>query len=703
MQLKQGSKSDNSTMDFEFNNQRISRKYQGVIYTPDEISSKMCKLALRKYLNMEVHKKTSLNSHFSSFEDILVEKKPEIRCIVAEAIGKAKIVDPACGSGHFLLKMLFHLEEIYFAFKESPHAFASMPLLEFRKSIVTNNLYGVDIDPQAIKLCKNRLIFVLSGKNASNNDGATRLNIDLNVRSGNSVLGFNERLKTLGEMKSDLKLIEERNLLRENCQRSCEGAVQVLRKSIFEKTDQAREMLTARLLSQPKLSRTKKKLAKMINEDLSLEKRFNEVFHPFHWPLEFSEIDSGGGFDIVIGNPPYIRADSPGAGFQEYRKLVEDLYENLFGKWDLYVAFIQLGMALLKKGGVLHYIIPDAFCTAKYAQETRSQLLSKVKLDQIDFFPGLRLFENVGVHNILLLAIKEMPPRNWKVTRVFHKTLSQEDYREALIAEEVGMLVFRQKIDSTLAKMEQIKPKLGEICFVSKGMVLNSDEKNFKGEFKKNDLLASLKDENHPKAYTTGALIDKYCIRQLKYLEWDTLRVPKRLSRPTFPELYCNPKLMVTRIGCRAVYDETGVITDTNVNLVVPRFYLRQISNRSVNKKTEKALTQQFSALSQEINLRYLCALINSKFGLDYLNSIRKHRMENYIYPNDLKQLPIPKIEKRKQSRIAKAVEKIETFCKEKRSVCAKKQEKYDSLIQAMMRKIDELVEEVYKKCIHKI
>ncbi|SUB97327.1 hypothetical protein [Prevotella nigrescens] len=89
----------------------------------------------------------------------------------------------------------------------------------------------------------------------------------------------------------------------------------------------------------------------------------------------------------------------------------------------------------------------------------------------------------------------------------------------------------------------------GDFCYISVGMVVNADEKKAKGEFRKDDLISETYDEIHSRKYIEAKDIDKYRVKRVRYLEWNTERCPDKLRRPTFRELYNRPKLLINRLG----------------------------------------------------------------------------------------------------------------------------------------------------------
>ncbi|MFX0063991.1 MAG: Eco57I restriction-modification methylase domain-containing protein [Candidatus Hermodarchaeota archaeon] len=594
----------------------INVKGLGAVYTPDLITLKMCKAVLTQIISNEIEQ-TTLSNNINTFRDLLSITDPELQKIILNKLKTLKILDPACGTGHFLLAMLFHLEQIYLAFQTSNPYLVKQSKAQIREYIISNNLFGVDILPEAVKIARVRLFTALAEAYEDQSIQPSS-NIDFNLKTGNSVVGSYDQV--------------DKNQLN----------------SLDKPLD---ALLSERLL----------KILNIQNKSLTW---FNKEIRPFHWTLEFPKVFAkpNDGFDIIIGNPPYVRADSSDREFQQYRKFTEKLFDTLVEKWDLYIAFIELGLKLLKPQGILAYIISDAFCTSKYAKKSRNLLLKSGFLYQIDLFPDISLFENVGVNNVIIYFLNNKNEQSLPTKRVIHRTIDKIEKIEFLNPANVGELVFRKDVNLDLLKLNTIKLKLGEICFINVGMVLNSHEKKARGEFRKENLISSKKDNVHCREYITGAYINYYQIKEIKYLEWGTNRVPHKIRRPTFPELYIPPKLMVSRIGCKAVYDERGILADDNVNIIMPRYYLRDVKNRVLNRKEEQNLTKNFADKSTHFDLRFICAIINSELGRNYLNAIRQHRMKNYIYPNELKKLPVPEVTREEQQKIVELVLEIESL-----------------------------------------
>ena len=143
----------------------------------------------------------------------------------------------------------------------------------------------------------------------------------------------------------------------------------------------------------------------------------------FEWRFEFPEVlDNKGifsGFDVVIGNPPYIRADEQDLN-QRRAILASKRFETLSENWDLYVAFLELGHHLLKEGGLMSMIIPDAYGLAKYAATSHSFFLQHSTLLRLDFFRGFQVFEEAAVGSFIPFIEKTQPAKKHIPERRLH-------------------------------------------------------------------------------------------------------------------------------------------------------------------------------------------------------------------------------------------------------------------------------------------
>ena len=293
----------------------------------------------------------TLNLDVEQFaRDAIAESEgPELVRAFQQALGKVSVLDPTCGSGAFLFAAIQILEPLYLACLEamrgflgdverSPRRRRPEYLSDFRKalenvaahpseryfilkSIVVENLYGVDIMQEAVEICKLRLFLKLVAQLESREQIEPLPDIDFNIRAGNTLVGFTslaeirEAFATDGGGQRRMLYREEEEALK-RVEEKAKDADDIFR--IF------REMQTEQGMDAGELAESKRKLRERMDglreeldrhlageygieaEDETAYAKWREGHQPFHWFVEFYGIVRGGGFDVVIGNPPYL-------------------------------------------------------------------------------------------------------------------------------------------------------------------------------------------------------------------------------------------------------------------------------------------------------------------------------------------------------------------------------------------------------------
>ena len=371
-------------------------------------------------------------------------------------------------------------------------------------------------------------------------------------------------------------------------------------------------------------------------------------------------------------------------------------YETLFEKWDLFIPFIERSYKLLKTDGFTTLIVSNAYCHAKYAQKSQNWFLKNSKILRLDFCGKVPLFGPVGVRNVIFLFQKTDGNNNEPKRREHYPEFGVVQLLPTDEQQNLTRRVFFPG-DSDQSQFVTSTVTLDKICYITKGMVVHSDEKKAQGAFGKKDVVSSEKDQQHPKPYVEGKYLDRWLPATRKWLEWGTERAPALFSRKTFPELYeVEEKIIAQRSpgsDPKVCYDNQYLVfTPSSVGFILWHD-LSGIKNKSIQKQTryydEKfhpnlPQREELEEISTRFALKFLLGVMNSPFARDFLRANRRSNI--HIYPNDWKQLPIPDVSPEQQAPIIALVDKI----------LAAKRKGFERKVARLEKKLDKNVSMLY-------
>jgi len=303
--------------------------------------------------------------------------------------------------------------------------------------------------------------------------------------------------------------------------------------------------------------------------------------------------------------------------------------------------------------------------TSKYSLKSHKHFLKYARVNCIDFCSDLKVFD-AAVKNIIINFQKTIDESNIPIKKKHYTNFGNYKFLDSGSQKEWGEDIFKEKPSVKLIFDNSLN--WGEVCLVSKGMVLNSCEKRWKNEFKKSDIISDLQTEINSKKYVEAKWIKKYFVEKAKYLEWNTQRVPNKVSRKTYPELYLPNKIMQGGMT-GAIFDNEQLLCNHSIYVSVLWMDLTNVHNRSIKMNVRKdfsvsdvkvgAKRKELENNSKQFDLKYLLSILNSKFGFWCLSQVRRSQIG--FYPDDLKKLPIKIIEKRDQQPFITLVNQIVT------------------------------------------
>lgn len=385
-----------------FENLLEDNKDKGAFYTPKEIVRYMCQESLTAYLQTGIDD-AEVKEHIANFvktNDVeeLGGASSELAMSIDQKLIDVKICDPAIGSGAFPMGLL---RELY-ACRKSIEIFEEDNAADIKRHIIQNNIYGVDIEKGAVDIARLRfwLALIIDEK-----EPMPLPNLDFKIMQGNSLLESYKGVDldvTSKKLKTGKDTKKTRGVLSLGFEETdVQKTIQDLVKSYFSITDH-----TLRAQRRQQIDKYVKDYIKVCAEgNHEVQDAVDELEIPndqfFLWHTYFADVFEQGGFDIVIGNPPY------GVSIKDdYRKAVVASWGNV-PDYEIYYYFIVLAAPLLKEKGIMSYIIPNTFLFNTFAKHFREMLVEKWNVLEILDCTKFPIFESAVVRNAINLFQKD--------------------------------------------------------------------------------------------------------------------------------------------------------------------------------------------------------------------------------------------------------------------------------------------------------
>lgn len=413
-----------------FENLLEDNKDKGAFYTPKEIVRYMCQESLIAYLHTHtpetLHPSVEKLIRTHRVDDCLQDKANAT--LIQKLLVAVKICDPAIGSGAFPMGMLneiFAVRRLLFGFLGKNESFSACLV---KKEIIQNNIYGVDIEQGAVDIARLRFWLALVVDEVV---PQALPNLDYKIIQGNSLVESFEghdlskiiKTKTINPGTAKNKAVKNLFGEIENPQ---------LTMGFDAEHTEANLNLLIREYFQINNSEDKHRKADIINDQIKehikncaghtpdVVEKVNAIdFNnkPFFlWHLYFADVYENNGFDIMIGNPPYL-------GQKNHKEVFQVIKNTVLGKkyhqrrMDLFYFFFHFGILNLKHSGILAFITTNYYLTATYSDKLRKHLYDETSILSLMDFNELRIFESAqGQHNLITILKKGKFPEIYAKT-----------------------------------------------------------------------------------------------------------------------------------------------------------------------------------------------------------------------------------------------------------------------------------------------
>lgn len=642
-------------------------------------------------------------------------------------------------------------------------------LFHTKKDIIENNLFGVDINPNSCEITKLRLwiellkhSFYQSFDDENYHDLKTLPNIDINIKCGNSLVSYFETGKSLNHYPNIKERINKYKRIVKDYKEGFYTDKSHINQEIknlkisFKNFCFADKFKKEMKSFNDKCEKYSKKYGNFLAVDdenlkffvsanltlfdfdekeatkefANLKKEYDNIFnlesnHPFEWCFEFPEIldDDGNfkGFDLIIGNPPYIRQEE----LKELKPHLAKNYKVYKGTSDIYTYFYELGFNVLKDNGVLSYITSNKYTRAGYGEALREFLLKNVKVLECTDLNGIKVFDSATVDTSILCFEKSKSKDNkFKYLALSNEILKTCAYDIGLYKDFAEFsqnslskesFTFSDENTSALkAKIERIGTPLKEWqgLNIYRGILTGYNEAFIITTEKRNEILANCKDEAEKER--TAKLIRKMLrgrdIKRYSY-EWAGLWVinthngykSKNGEKTEAINIEHYPSL-------KKYFDEFYPQLEKRADKGLTPYNLRNcayIEEFEKEKIVYPCIMAKEPCFSYETSFAFAMAPANIitsnsdilKYILAFLNSdfiylmLRKFYMgggiEGELKTNNLEKLPIPKINSKNQKLADELINLVDEILK------AKEQDK-NANTQELENKINSLVYKLY-------
>ena len=534
----------------EFDKKKGKRKKDGIFYTPKYITKYIVENSIKNWLDdkrKELGEDKLPELTEKDFEIKYSSKKSNERIYsknykkhiefwtkYREAVKNIKIVDPACGSGAFLITAFEYLlnynnylNDKIFDLTGTKDLFS-----DTTKEILQNNIFGVDLNKESVEITKLSLWLKTADKNK------TLATLENNIKCGNSLI---DDVEIAGELA-------------------------------------------------------------------------------FNWEKEFPQVFKNGGFDVVVGNPPY------GVNFDDKTKKYLSKFDNLVPDYEIYIYFISLYKKILKRNGYLSYIFPNTFLSTLFGKKYRENLLKEVSIKEIVDLSNDNTFADANVRTIIFSFKNLIEDKKSIFTKMENKnfklfeTYSKEEILQNV--ENISSLFFQNRNEKEIVKKIKENKQIKDFFEISQGLIPYDKYRGHDEYTIKNRIWHSNIQKNETyKKELKGGDVSQYSIKWngelwISYGEW--------LAAPREKKFFVNERVLIREItGKRLLSCYTN-----------EEFYNTPSLINIINEKNI-------------LKLKYILVLINSTL-LGWYHNKTSPKANKGLFPkilvNDVRNLPVKEI-----------------------------------------------------------
>ena len=633
-----------------FENLLEDNKDKGAFYTPKEIVRYMCQESLTAYLQTGIDD-AEVKEHIANFvktNDVeeLGGASSELAMSIDQKLIDVKICDPAIGSGAFPMGLL---RELY-ACRKSIEIFEEDNAADIKRHIIQNNIYGVDIEKGAVDIARLRfwLALIIDEK-----EPMPLPNLDFKIMQGNSLLESYKGVDldvTSKKLKTGKDTKKTRGVLSLGFEETdVQKIIQDLVKSYFSITDH-----TLRAQRRQQIDKYVKDYIKVCAEgNHEVQDAVDELEIPndqfFLWHTYFADVFEKGGFDIVIGNPPY------GVSIKDdYRKAVVTSWGNV-PDYEIYYYFIVLAAPLLKEKGIMSYIIPNTFLFNTFAKHFREMLVEKWNVLEILDCTKFPIFESAVVRNAINLfqkdseGSKQVGYRNTANVTSFSDLLERE--REFMTVESLltmnqnwGLAYFLPTSIRNVVNLISSSPLAVKDVFpeISQGLIAYDKYKGQSEEIIKSRAYHSFVYKDGLKKWLWGEDVTRY---NLTWNGQEYIDYCNGIANPRNPSFFVGKRMLVREI--------------TNPSIFAALIEIEAYNDPSIIIVKE----------SRDYPIEILVGIMNSKlatfFHFNHSPKATKGAFPK-ILVQDIKEFPLPKVNSDERKILMRLVDDVTTIKKGK-------------------------------------